>query len=331
MRAIPTCLCLVLLSAVGLAAAQDESPHESELREDVEVSRFLIDVRVIDPRTREPIPDLDPGDFVVRVDGEEVEVASADWYSADAEPLDLPPGIESAERPGRTLVLMFQRHTDPSRITGLMKVVPLVEDMLESLGPDDRVAVLSLGTRLDVYTDLTSDFDAVGDILRTSIVKWAPPPDLEPGPPPSLVAVLQGDVSTAEAALIRVGESLADVSGTKALWWFGWGMATDGIDDYGRALAAMRRSRVAVFNLDITQANWHSLEGSLREASRQTGGFYASTYEFPALAVERAGKATGGYYVLGLVVPRSERTTHRLKIRLRERDGTVYHPDHVAE
>jgi hypothetical protein len=81
-----------------------------------------------------------------------------------------------------------------------------------------------------------------------------------------------------------------------------------------------------VFTLDVTDADYHSLEVGLEQVSYDTGGFYAKTHLFQAQALRRLEGALAGHYVLVLEAPRLPPGPHRLRVRLRGREGTVLAP-----
>jgi hypothetical protein len=96
------------------------------------------------------------------------------------------------------------------------------------------------------------------------------------------------------------------------------------MDGYTEASAALQRARAAVFTLNVTQANYNSLQAGLQTVAAQTGGFYASTYEFPMLAVNRLVHAMAGHYVLFVEKPQLEAGAHRIEVTLTGKKGTVF-------
>jgi hypothetical protein len=80
---------------------------------------------------------------------------------------------------------------------------------------------------------------------------------------------------------------------------------------------------VAVFTLNVTQADYNSLQAGLQTVSAETGGFYASTYNYPLRAIETLGRALSGHYVLFVERPDLRRGAHRIEVRLTKRKGTV--------
>jgi hypothetical protein len=55
--------------------------------------------------------------------------------------------------------------------------------------------------------------------------------------------------------------------------------------------------------LDITDADWHSLELGLRTVSEDTGGIYLKTHLFPEVAMAKLVRVISSYYELSLVPP----------------------------
>ncbi|MCU1347234.1 MAG: hypothetical protein JWO56_264, partial [Acidobacteria bacterium] len=73
--------------------------------------------------------------------------------------------------------------------------------------------------------------------------------------------------------------------------------------DYEAARRSLESARVACFSLDITQADAHDLAAGMATASADTGGFYASTYNFPKIAMDRLQKTLSGHYELEVRKP----------------------------
>ena len=94
-------------------------------------------------------------------------------------------------------------------------------------------------------------------------------------------------------------------------------------NDYGAARHALVASRTSVFSLDVTDADYHSLEAGLQLVSEQTGGFYARTHLFPDLAMRQLAGALAGYYVLFVEKPQSLQTVHNVETELTRRKGRV--------
>jgi len=315
-----------------VAAEQD-----IRFRDRVDVEVVVVDARVVDGSGR-PILGLAPGDFRVKVDGRRVKLQSATWVAEDAPPdpeaaaAALQAGVPPAPR-GRLIVFFFQKDLEPSRITGFMQMLRRAREMLADLREEDRVAVASFDHHLKLWTDFTADRARVRRILDHSVlfegrsfynVEEAPSLAEHYDPAAGKRA------ASPEAALLLLAEALRDLPGSKSLVMFGWGMGrwTPGVgvfleNEYGPARRALVEGRVTVFALDVTRADWHTLEVGLEQVAEDTGGFYAKTHLFPGQAMERLERALAGHYELTFARPTPEPGEHEIDISLVRRKGTV--------
>ena len=94
--------------------------------------------------------------------------------------------------------------------------------------------------------------------------------------------------------------------------YFGWGLGTIGgiggpnyaeRRDFRNALKSLAAARVSIFTLDVTEADYHTLETSLQNVSDLTGGIYQKTHIFANLAMDRVRRAISGHYVLVFQAP----------------------------
>ena len=328
-------LILVLLATVAAAGQEPQVPRH---RERVEVARVLVDARVLDGEGQ-PVTGLGPSDFDVRIDGRRARVESAYWVGGDtAPPVPSIAGDSAAARPeearGRLIVLLYQKDLDPSRIVGLMRMLIETRTFLDSLGPDDRVAVLSFDSHLKIWLDFTRDLDQVREVLRRGIL-FQDPPKVAPVASPSLMATL--DVVRArraysmEQALALLGRALEPIPRAKSVVLVGhgfgrlFGSSIVYEPSYGEARRALQAARASVFALDVTDADSHTLEAGLQMTARDTGGFYERTHLFTKAAVNRLAGALAGQYVLFVEVENPlDRERHDIDVRLaRGRRGTV--------
>ena len=326
-----TALPAALLVALGAAAgAQD-----IRFRERVDVESVVVDARVVDGAGR-PILGLVPRDFRLKVDGRPVEVQSVTWVAEDATGPDtraaaLAAGLPSPPR-GRLIVFFFQKDLESSRVMGFLQMLRRAREMLDGLGEEDRVAVASFDSHLKLWTDFTGDRDRLRRILDRSILFERPVFNV--GPAPSLAENLDPAAgrraASPESALLLLGEALKELPGAKSLVLFGWGMGrwSPGFGvildtDYGPARRALVEGRVTVFALDVTNADYHTLEVGLEQVAADTGGFYAKTHLFPGQAIARLEQALSGHYVLTFAPPPLPRGEHDLDIALVGRRGTV--------
>ncbi len=328
------CPALLLLGGVLLRADQEAPP----LLDRVEVSRVVIDARIVDGGGR-AVRGLRPEHFRVEVDGRPIRLDSVDWIGGEVPPLAAPdaptvilPEDDETPSPGGLVVLVYQRSLERSRLSGFMKMRTLVARLVDDLGPDDRVAVLAFDSRLRPHLDLTDDRARLRQVLLHKVIREWPPP-VEPGPPPSLLARMDPRAAeraaTPENALLVIARALAHLPGAKSLVWVGWGMGrlAGGLfsmeSDYLEAQAALARARTTVFALDVTEADYHTLELGLQQVAQDTGGFYERAYSSPVAAVDRIAHAISGYYVLSFDKPPGRAGSHKVSVALVGRKGTV--------
>ena len=317
--------------------------------ERVDVSRVLIDARVLDDHGK-AVPALGPEDFIVNIDGKRVRVESVEWIEGgerDAEDVVADPDDEGSQTraatrqsDGRLIVVLVQKDLEPKRVTGLMVMLKLIEPLLQQIRPADRVALLSFDSRLRVWTDFTNDVEHVRSFLQKDLLMRFPPPVIA-SEGPSLLARLDIDARARtadfEKSLQMIGEALEPLPGAKSVVLLGYGFGRFDPSTWGATMSpayddarmALQQARASVFSLNITQANFNSLQAGLQSVSAATGGFYASTYEFPVLAMQRVVQALQGYYVLFVEKPRragaeAKPGEHRIEVRLAARNGSVF-------
>jgi len=338
---IAGCAVAALVTLASIATASDD-PRDSGVRERIEVRRVLVDVRALDDGGK-PVPGLGPGDFLVKIGGRAARVESAEWVTGAMPDTDT--RWETIDReaprwPGRLLVFFFQRDILPVRGIGLMQMVARARSFLDTLSPDDRVAIVMYDYHLHLYADFTSDREVLDAILRGALV----PPDVAPeagsGRFPSLFAHLDGQAARMadhpESGVLVVARALEHLPGAKSILYFGWGMGkitgsgTFMNPDYADMRDALRRSRTALFSIDFVQSDIHGLEGPLITAASESGGKYVKAYQFSIRAMNSVARALSGHYELSIVPPADLAPgEHRLKIRVPDRRAWVHHPTAV--
>jgi VWFA-related protein len=239
----------------------------------------------------------------------------------------------------RQLVFLFQKDLASSRVNGLLRMMRESERFVDRLDPDDRVAVLVFDSRLRVWQEFTTDHDRLRAGLGRGI--FVGPPADEPTGPSLRERLAAADAAayTPERALLAIGRALEPLPGAKSLVLFGYGFGTlhapfgdlrttraDLDRDYELAREALVAARVTVFGLDISNADFHSLETSLMDVAEETGGFYSRTRDFPIAAMDRLDGSLQGYYVLAVEKPPSvmeRRGRHTIKVRTNHPEATV--------
>jgi VWFA-related protein len=317
---VKTLLAAALLLAAPLRGQEstDEIVPAAQFRERVDVERVLLDLRIVDGKGA-PIPGLRAEDVRVRVDGKPAEVESLRWvsgttaYAEGLSPAEAAANGVAAAPPGRLIVFFFQKDLDPSRSSGLIRMKREAAKLLASLEPEDRVAVVSFDTHLRLWTDFTTDRARLRRIVEREFLVDDDPPSVLAASDFSLAAgydyAAARDAATPEAAFVVIGRALAPVPGSKSIAFFGWGLGrtTGGVlsmvPEYESARQLLSDARIAVFALDVTDADYHTLEIGLRQIADDTGGFYAKTHDFPNLAMARLERALQGYYALSFFKP----------------------------
>ena len=336
--ASPSSLVVIAAIATLIAGSGIRAQQTPRFGERVDVARIIIDARVLDDRG-DPVPGLTADDFKVSIDGKTARVETATWVGDRAGDLDTAPLESTPFRdagaptiPGRLIVFLFQKDLEPSRIFGLMQMLLKSRNVLETLTPNDRVAILSFDSHLKIWTDFTSDRERLDRVLAHDLLLERPPV-VRASSMPSIMERLDSDRGRRtygiERALELIGEALEPLPGSKSLVLIGYGFGRLGLggvameNDYGPARHALVAARTSVFSLDVTNADYHSLEAGLQLVSEETGGFYARTHLFPDIAMRRLAGALSGYYVLFVEPPDSPRAVHDVETELTRRKGRV--------
>ena len=297
-----------------------------QVRETITVERIIVDARVTD-RKGEPILGLKADDFHVLIDGKPAKVESVEWVpetaaARDLADVDKPPAQVNTSTnipppAGRLLIYLFQQDIarEPTRTGGHQKFLLSTEELLDMLDPDDRVAVFSFDSHLKFRLDFSSDKRQIRDAMEASLYYNEPPPP-PIVPMPSLAKRLDPkamkNAGTTEAALLIIGNALRNIPGPKSLLLVGWGLGRwtrEGvwmIPAYGPAKVALEAARTSVFSLDITEADYHSLEVGLGRVSADTGGFYAKMKDFPQQALDKLTRTLSGHYELEVRKPETK-------------------------
>ena len=325
-----------MLSALLVHAQQKPAGRYIER---VDVERVLVDVRVLDDRGS-AVAGLVADDFSVKIGGKQVAIESAMWVGgAEAErgvaaPASRNEPVIDHEIPGRLIVFLFQKDLEPSRLTGLMRMLIESQNFLDELTPRDQIAVLSFDYQLKIWLDFTNDGEAVRRVLERDILFKDPQPLQQT----STISLARGlDPATAsktysiEKALHHIADALHDLPGSKSIVFIGHGFGRLGWTGvtmehgYEDARDALMAARASVFSLDVTNADYHSLEAGLRMVSHDTGGFFARTHLFTEQAMNRLSGVLAGYYVLFLEQPNVGPGTHGIDVRLtRQQHGTIH-------
>jgi VWFA-related protein len=357
---------LAVSALVGLAIQPELRGGQQQLFvERVEVARILIDARVVDDNGR-PIRGLSPADFSVTIDGRSSGVESVEWVGArgtlNPAPVNVAGPEQLSELPKRLIVFFIQKTLSASPavngrdLSALIRALQLTDPLLAALTSQDRVAVLSFDSHLRIWSDFSSDFSFVRNLLRARILRDHPE-NVAVSPGASLVSRLTEQrgrtVYTMEQALQLIGGALEPLPGPKIIILFGYGFGKpDALNrpladaanlpgflnhSYKDALAALLKARVSVFSLDVTDAHHHALEVGLQAVATDSGGYFTQTNLFPDQAINRVAETLAGHYVLFIEKPAGPVGSHRIVVKLKEgHKGTIHapamyvDPSHVA-
>ena len=303
-------LLAVLLLAPTLASAQDPR-LEDQFGEEITVSLITMTVRAVDSRGQ-PITGLGPEDFRVRVGKKEIPVVAVDWVSS-SEPAPLiaeedrdDPAAEL--RPsGKLVVFWVQADLEPTRISGQLRLLPYVDEFIATLHPADRMAVISYDSHLHLRQDFTQDVEAVHAAIYRGMLYGSSDTGSGSGEV-SLIGSFDvqaaNEAASPERALEVTAEALEELPGDKIMVYLGWGLGRLGAfgvqmtPAFYPAVRALRRADIPVFVLDVTSADYHSLEVGLEAVAEATGGTYQKTNVLPGVSTRILARTISGHYVL---------------------------------
>ena len=319
-------------------------PVAAQVQEQITVERILVDARVTDYHG-DVILGLEPADFTVKVDGKAATVESVEWIPETAAQREIA-GLDDAPSPtvtttssdvphGRLFIYFIQTDfaRNTARVGGQMSFLSYADQMIDDLEEGDRAAVISFDSHMKFRLDFTDDKRALKDAMRSSMLTDEPPvPQIVPNP--SLARRLDRDqmkkCTSSDEAFILVANAVRPIPGPKSMILFGWGLgersggAVVMNRKYPIALYALETSRVTVFAIDTTEADYHDLEMGLKQAAGDTGGLYARAFRFPQLAVDRVQKALAGHYELEVRKPDlKKRGNHTIEVTVKRRHAYV--------
>lgn len=336
------CAVSLLLLAAGLPVA--------DFRESVDVERIIIDARVVDFDGR-PLSELTCEDFAVKISGRDARLESCALVSASgrvkaerkagrdhgAIAESVPGRADRSVTPhgGRLIVLVFQRDMHYSRMPGLLMMRQLVLDRVQSMRPSDRIAVLSFDSRMHLIEDFSGDPRVIRDAIDTAVIPPWDPEMPSAQPEPSLARRMDAqslrEATTLEQGLSLLSKALEPIPGPKTVLLFGHGsgrLAGGAVTlgpAYGGAIGRLAEARAPVFSFDVTRADYHTLEGSLRTLSSGTGGAYRKTHQFAKLPLKRVWRSMDAFYELVVVKPELLPGRHDISVRVRgDRETLVF-------
>lgn len=336
-----TALLLAILLFPQIASPQDPK-LEDQFGEEITVSLISMTVRAVDGRGR-PITGLGPEDFRVRVGKKEIPVVGVDWFSSgEPAPAAEAPGapavpVEPPRPAGKLVVFWVQADFEPTRVSGQLRLWPYIDELIQTLHPADRMAVISYDSHLHLRQDFTQDLETVHAAIYRGMLHG----DSETGHGSGEVSLIgsfdiqaANEAASPERALEVTAEALHDLPGEKIIVYLGWGLGRFGsfgvqmTPAFYPAVRALRRADIPVFVLDVTSADYHSLEVGLEAVAHATGGTYHKTHVLTGLATDFLAQAISGHYVIAIdpdtVPPKGGPVT--VELRDRKRGSVITRP-----
>lgn len=303
-----------------------------QFSEKVDVRRVVLQVRVL-AADGAPILGLTADHFRVLVDGQEVNPDVVEWVDLQHREVSTSRGKEVLPESHPLVVVLVQRDLQKARASGLMAFKNHAAQVIEGLPPFFRVALLIQDSRLHLVQDFTQDRAQVAEMLRRELFRARGYRPGEPGGP-SLRRFLDeatcASAATPEKGLRFLAQALAALPGQKQVMLVGWGLGRLSFPavylpaDYAAATALFEASGIPVFSLDITDADFHTLEIGLIHVAQDTGGLYAKTHLFPVQAQKKLAGALAGYYEVSFPRPQVPPGVHQVDVQLRGVRGSVY-------
>jgi len=348
MRSVSSIALLLCLLTIPLAAApstttQEPPPPEQSSAEQpagrfgeaVEVTEVFLDVVAVD-RKGKIVPDLTAADFIVREDGEPVEITSVDFYTTRYEDLDAQadrrpaPGPDAAVPPSeipsaRYFILFFHDQTgeaeNQSAFTrNLLDSARFARQWVRSeMQPSDWVAVVRYELSLSVQTDFTQDQKRIEQAIEDAVVdrpssanrpserrrrEALDAPSLLRELPRSLE--LPESVDRIEDAIRLVAEASGGIVGRKNLILFSLGFGQLGSEFrlpdsryYPPMKEALNANNVAVYPIDLAGPRVDTPQTAfLSLLADETGGELFKTFHSYSEPFRRIGSQTTGYYLI---------------------------------
>lgn len=171
MRMLPGCVAICCALAVSAGSAAPQAPRAGQtFRAGIDL--VTVDVAAID-RDGQPVEDLRPGDFRVKLDGRERDVVELELVKVDASRAGAPAAVETppvttnvTPAAGRRVVVAVdQTLIEPGSAALLVRAAG---DFVRGLTPDDHVALVTFpepGPRVDFTKDRARVQEALGLVV----------------------------------------------------------------------------------------------------------------------------------------------------------------------
>ncbi|MEO1082889.1 MAG: hypothetical protein AAFY88_01465, partial [Acidobacteriota bacterium] len=281
-------------------------------------------------------------DVVATIGRTPVPVTAVDYYeyaAARGAP-EFPESFDEAEReamlelvapepPPRQVVILMQigghdvAYLEPSYVRGHQQSLPGIRALIDSLAPNDWVALLAYDVKLKLWSDFTQDHAAVKALLPDTIGFATPPRAEAVDDGPSLRRWIRPGrferATNPGLAMATLADGLSRLPGDKDIIYVGWD-----IGGHHYTLRELLRAEVRVSVLDVTQASAHLLEAGLKTMATATGGTYESIFRWPRRAPRRIARSIAGHHTVTLDIEAVRSATGTLRIQVPDRDVAVH-------
>ncbi|MDX1631589.1 MAG: VWA domain-containing protein [Thermoanaerobaculia bacterium] len=322
---------LVLLAVPFSTSAQEQPPEGPTIEEEIEVTEVLLDVLVTDAQGN-VIVGLDEEDFVVREDGEPVELSGVTFYS-NRRLLERSGAQLAADekrdrnRTNRYFVLFFhdRRQDLPETIPRLLEAGRSAEEWVRTdLLPNDWVAVVGYDQKLELFQDFTTDTDEIVEAIDAAVQgkdvgKSWPSRTEEPGPGTPTLAdriptgkELQKATYDFHKGVTVLARALDPILGRKNLLLFSFGFGD--VDSFGNYSTdprwyppmeqALNDANVAVYPIHLFATRGGAIEtgsvldDALSQIADDTGGRFFEVFTSFDTPLEQVEEENNGYYLL---------------------------------
>ncbi len=323
-----TAIALIALCGLGRAATAQGQDPQGQFTGKVNVNEVLLDVLVTDANGN-VIVGLDKSDFVVRDNGNPVDLTGVTFYSnrrlLESNPTLAKQGVSTEQgTEDRYFILFFEDQKDtaqeaPRLLSQQLEAAKRARGWVDGdMQPNDWVAVVSYDTRLKVQQDFTHDrkalVAAIGDAMKGKDPEGNYPSRIDASKGPSLLAglpkgkELRNKTPKIYDALQVIARSAGNIRGRKNLLLFTFGLPSNETP-FGQfvpdkryflpTVNALNANNVAVYSLDLTPPGVeHTLSDSLNLMSNDTGGRYFFNVTNFSTPLDQIAKENNGYYLL---------------------------------
>lgn len=339
-QATALALLAALFSTGGARARQEQTPT---FKERLEITEVLLDVIVTDGLGN-PVVGLDKSDFVVEENGREMEVISADFYSARYGARASMAGAVPS-RASRYFIFFFDDvHKESDHVNRLVRrqsdaAHHSLEWIENEMQPSDWIAVAGHGPGLRIFHDFTQDREALKQAFSDASQgrdpeksRWTHDPAAAGAP--SLLRELPPAPRSwrkkwnIHTSLSRLAQAAGKIAGRKNLLYFGIGFGVvrpvDGAVTHDRRyypelMQALNDNKVAVYAIDLMAAGAVNPQSFLlHTTAADTGGVYYRNVVSASRPLRLIGQENVSYYLLSYRSerPQGKRGFQAVRVRL---------------